>query len=89
MTGVAVRSKVVRIGNSQGVRIPKALLAGASIGDEVDLIADGDRIVIQAVSRARANWAEAFAAMHAADDDRMLDGADGVANRFDDQEWVW
>ena len=89
MAELAVRAKVIRIGNSRGVRIPKALLAGASIGDDVDLVADGDKIVIRASPKARAGWSEAFAGMHSAGDDRMLGSTDAVGNRFDDEEWTW
>lgn len=42
-------AKIQKWGNSQGIRIPKQLLALASLkeGDEVELIAEYDKIIIR------------------------------------------
>ncbi len=82
-----VKSRIVRIGNSQGVRIPKLLLEQAGLGDEVELSAEDGRIVIAAARRPRAGWAEAARAMHARGEDRLLDPP--AATRFDEEEWEW
>lgn len=82
-----VKSRIVRIGNSQGVRIPKLLLEQAGLGDEVELSAEDGRIVIAAARRPRAGWAEAAQAMHERGDDALLDAP--VATRFDQEEWEW
>lgn len=38
-----MRSKLVKIGNSRGVRIPKALLEEAALVDDIDIsVVDGD-----------------------------------------------
>ena len=47
MTTAAVHSKLVRIGNSRGVRIPRALLEQAGLENEVELSVQGNRLVIQ------------------------------------------
>jgi antitoxin MazE len=83
-----MRARIVRIGNSRGIRIPKPLLEQAGLGgDEVELSVEGRRIVIAPAHRARAGWAEAFAGMHGAGDDRLLD--EDVPTRFDEEEWEW
>ncbi len=77
----------MRIGNSQGVRIPKVLLEDAEVSGEVELRAEPGRIVIEAVRQPRAGWAEAAAGMRAADDDRLI--IPEAPNRFDREDWEW
>jgi antitoxin MazE len=82
-----VKSRIVRIGNSQGIRIPKPLLEQAGLTGEVELHAEAGRIVIAAPRRARAGWAEAARAMHERGEDGLLDPP--TATRFDAEEWEW
>ena len=81
-----MKTRIVRIGNSQGIRIPKPLLEEAGLPDEVDLRAEAGRIVISPATAPRAGWAEA-AAKAAAADEGLLDGP--VPTRFDREEWTW
>lgn len=71
-----MRSVIRRLGNSQGVSIPKRVLdeAGLAIDSPVEMSVDGESIVLRkiAVDR-RAGWA----------DDAILAAADG-----DDVEWL-
>jgi mRNA-degrading endonuclease toxin of MazEF toxin-antitoxin module len=41
-----MRSKIVRIGNSQGVRLPKLLIEQAGLEEEIELRAEAGQIVI-------------------------------------------
>jgi antitoxin MazE len=84
-----MKARIVRIGNSQGVRIPKPLLQQAGLADEVELTVEGSRIVVASISRPRQGWAEAFKAMHARGDDRLLDEGALPRTRFDEAEWKW
>jgi uncharacterized protein (DUF433 family)/antitoxin component of MazEF toxin-antitoxin module len=47
MTTPTFHAKIVRIGNSRGVRIPHALLEQAGLENEVELSVQGNRLVIQ------------------------------------------
>lgn len=60
----SVKGRIVSIGNSQGVRIPKPLLEQAGLAGEVELHAESGRITITAARRGRAGWAEAAAQLH-------------------------
>jgi antitoxin MazE len=82
-----MRSTLVAIGNSRGVRIPKAFLKQAGLRDEVELDVRGSQIVIRAAKRPRAGWAEAFARMAARGDDAMLDAP--TPTEWDESEWEW
>ena len=84
---MATTSRIVRIGNSRGIRVPKALLEQAQLPEEVELQAEPGRLVVRAVRRTRAGWAEAAAEMHERGHDRPLDAPAG--NRFDAEEWEW
>lgn len=81
-----MRARIVRIGNSRGVRLPKPLLEQAGLGDEVELTAEAGQILIAAPRVARAGWAEAARQLSAAGVDHV-DAAAGTA--FDDTEWEW
>ncbi len=81
------KTRIVRIGNSRGIRVPKGLLEQAQLPDEVELQAERGRLVVRAAHGPRAGWAEAAKAMHARGDDRLLDAP--TPTRFDDRDWQW
>ena len=80
-------ARIVRIGNSQGVRLPKLLLEQAGLGLEVRIHAEPGRIVIEPAAKPRAGWAEAARQMHEHGDDSLLDPP--TPTRFDEEEWEW
>ena len=55
-----MKTNIVTIGNSQGIRIPKILLEQSKLSGEVELEVKGDSIVILPARRPRENWDEAF-----------------------------
>jgi antitoxin MazE len=68
-----MRARLIRIGNSKGVPIPKPLLDQAGLQDEVEIEVEGHRLVIRALGHPRAGWDEAFQAMARQSDDALLD----------------
>jgi antitoxin MazE len=83
-----MRVELVRIGNSRGVRIPKAVIEQCGLGDTVDLRVEDERLVIARAPAPREGWEEAFRAAGASDEDeRLMEG--GPPNRFDHEEWEW
>ena len=82
-----MKTKIIRIGNSRGVRIPKPLLEQAGLEDQVILRVIEDGIVIQSADKPRANWAEAARVLHDRREDHLLDEL--VLTDFDESEWVW
>ena len=81
------KTRIVQIGNSKGIRIPKVLLEYAQLPDEVELQAEPGRLIVRATRGPRAGWAEAAKAMHARGDDQLLDAT--TFSQFDDKEWRW
>jgi antitoxin MazE len=82
-----MKSRIVQMGNSRGIRLPKVLLEESQLPDEVDLQAEPGRIVIRRGSRPRAGWAAAARKMRERDEDRLLDPT--TPTRFDEKEWKW
>ena len=84
-----MRAKIVRIGNSQGVRIPKLLLERSGLGGEVEIEAHENQIILRPVRQPREGWGDAFQAMAEAGDDELVDGEEFVGTSFDEDEWSW
>jgi antitoxin MazE len=82
-----MKARIVRIGNSQGVRLPKPLLEQAGLRGEVELHAEPGRIVIEPARKPRAGWAEAARLMRERGEDGLLDAPSPT--RFDEEEWEW
>lgn len=84
-----MRARVVKIGNSQGIRIPKPLLEQTGIADDVELDVEENQIIIRPVTSAREGWDDAFKSMAKESDDRLIID-DGVISHFwDEEEWEW
>lgn len=82
-----MKTRLVRIGNSRGVRLPKPLIEEAGLTEEVDLRAREGAIIIARTRRPRAGWAEAARLMHERNEDRMEEPP--TPTRFDEEEWEW
>ena len=83
-----VKTRIIKIGNSQGIRIPKFLLDQTNLGDEVELEAQEGHIIIRATHAVRSGWEEQFRLMAKAGDDQLLDEA-LLPTVYDEEEWEW
>jgi antitoxin MazE len=84
-----MKTRVVRIGNSRGIRIPKVLLEQTGLPEDVEISAEGDSLVIRPANRPRAGWAAAFQEMAMRDDDGLLDETGPTVSNWDQTEWEW
>jgi antitoxin MazE len=82
-----IRTQIVRIGNSRGIRIPKPLIDQVGLGTEIEISVHRDRLIIRSASRPRQGWEEQFRAMAEHGDDRLIDEVTGT--RWDESEWKW
>lgn len=85
--GAVIRTRIIKIGNSQGIRIPKLLLKQSGINAEVEIEVQGEVLTIRTASRSRSGWKEAFAAMATERDDVLLD--EFTTTDWDRVEWQW
>ena len=68
-----MKAKIVSIGNSKGIRIPKVLLKQFNIHDQVEFEIEEEHMVIKpAKSKPREGWDKAFKVMHERLDDALL-----------------
>ena len=83
-------TRIVKIGNSQGIRIPKILLEQSGLHDEVDLQVEKNQLIIRPKHGAREGWEAAFRVMADRGDDQLLD-KDFLTNQssWDEEEWKW
>jgi antitoxin MazE len=68
-----MKTRIIKIGNSQGIRIPKLYLQQTGLGEEVNLEVLDKEIIIRPSKHPRQGWAEAFQAMAKYGDDQLLD----------------
>jgi antitoxin MazE len=84
---LSVRGRVVKIGNSQGIRIPKALLEQSGIDSDVEIEVQHQSLIIRSAKGARKGWDEAFSGMSAQGDDDLVDAL--IATEWEQTEWEW
>ena len=82
-----VRTRLIKIGNSQGLRIPKVVLEQLNLSDEVELEVQENQLVVRPVLDPRSNWEEQFKAMAAEGDDQLLDEEVPSLTTWDEKEW--
>lgn len=79
-----------KIGNSQGILLPKAMLQQAGIEETVDIeIADGALILRAVKKHPREGWEAAFDKAINAGDKPENDLMEGIPNQFDQADWTW
>jgi antitoxin MazE len=88
-----MKAKLVQIGNSRGVRLPKAVIDQAQLGDDLKIDVRGRSVVITSRRRRpdpRAGWDEAFAAALDGKPAGRADESWQIApNAFDEEDWTW
>ncbi len=68
-----MHAALVKIGNSHGVRLPKAIIEQACLQKDLDLTVVDGAVVIRSAKQTRAGWAEAARACHTEGDDQLGD----------------
>ena len=84
-----MKTNIVRIGNSRGIRLPKSVLQQCRLKDAVDMEIEDDTLIIRAAHTPRHGWADAFAEMSSQKDDKPLDADTALATKWDRTEWQW
>jgi antitoxin MazE len=68
-----MKTRIVRIGRSHGLRIPKPLLDQTGLEGEVEISANQGSLIVGPLAKPRAGWDAAFAEMGQRGDDELLD----------------
>jgi antitoxin MazE len=84
-----MKTRIVRVGNSRGIRIPKLLLDQTGLQGEVEISARDRTLVIRPTRKPRDGWAAAFREMARRGDDALIDRAGPSLSIWDEGEWEW
>lgn len=82
-----MKARLIRIGNSRGVRLPKPLIEEAGLTEDVDLVVREGEIVITRIASPREGWAKAAEDLATRGEDQLIGAS--VSTRFDLEEWEW
>ncbi len=83
-----MRAEIIRIGNSRGLRIPKAVLEQCGMKTAVDLRVSDHSLIVTPYEGVREGWEKSFQLMAKNKDDALLD-ADSLLHSWDEDEWQW
>ncbi len=85
-----MKTKVIKIGNSKGVRIPRHMLEQSGLKSEVEIEVKDKTIILKPTSKIREDWDNAFQKMSENNDDILLD-QEYLENStsWDNEEWEW
>ena len=84
---MATKTRIVQIGKTRGIPVPKALLDRAQLPEEVQLEDEPGRLIVRGAKRRRAGWAAAARDMRARGDDYLLDVS--RPTWFKREKWDW
>ncbi|MCB1023221.1 MAG: AbrB/MazE/SpoVT family DNA-binding domain-containing protein [Acidobacteria bacterium] len=84
-----MKTQIVKIGNSKGLRIPKALLEECSLSGDVELEIRSEGLLIKPAKTPRLNWENAFKTMSDNDEDELLVENNEAATTFEKEKWRW
>ncbi len=81
---------LIRIGNSQGLRIPKAIIEQAQLDEkELTLKVVEDGLLIQPVKKPRQGWKKQFEKALQSQESDAMDHEWLDAPLVDDEDWEW
>ena len=84
-----MKTNIVQIGNSKGIRLPKSVLEQCHLIDSVELLVEGNVLTVRPIHAPRSGWPEAFSEMARNKDDKPLDEDTSLATEWDKSEWRW
>ena len=84
-----MKTAIIKIGNSRGIRIPKTVFKQCGFENEVDMVIHHHELIIRSPHQPREGWVESFQAMAQSGDDRLLDSDHVSGAAWDKTEWEW
>ena len=83
-----IRTRLIKIGNSQGIRIPKVVLDQLQLTDTIELELQDEQLIVRSIKAPRTDWRSAFQQMAAQADDHLLD-SQYLPTGWEESEWEW
>jgi antitoxin MazE len=84
-----METKLIKIGNSFGIRIPKSLIQQYELSNNIEIDPVEKGILIKSKRKARAGWREQLT--KAVQEGQLPDEEllEGFADEFTEKEWQW
>lgn len=82
-----MKGRLVRIGNSRGLRLPRPLIEEAGFKDEVEVTLRDGALIITSADHPRAGWETAVHLLLERRESCLIDKT--VPTCFDDEDWAW
>jgi antitoxin MazE len=83
-----IKTRLIRIGNSRGIRIPRVVVEQTGLQGELELEVRERQLVVRPTSRPRSGWEIRFREMAQRGNDRPLWPETSLTS-FDEKEWEW
>ena len=80
-----MKTNLIKIGNSKGVRIASSIIRECELGNEIEIKVIDKKVIIEALKEPRSNWNNSFKKMHKNNEDILI--SEG-SNNFD-KDWEW
>ena len=84
----SVKTKLVRMGNSRGIRISKPIIEQLRLGPEVQIEVHADCLVVRPSAHPRAGWERTLAQQASSEPELLIDDAIPLTE-WEDNEWQW
>lgn len=81
-------AKIIAIGNSRGIRLPKQLIDELELGDTVEIETKGREVILRSAKDPHEGWEASAIAMHKSGGDNLLLGKLPTSS-WDESEWTW
>ncbi|MEM8673613.1 MAG: AbrB/MazE/SpoVT family DNA-binding domain-containing protein [Cyanobacteria bacterium P01_G01_bin.67] len=82
-----MKAKIIPIGNSQGIRIPKTIIEQCGFDNYVEMEVKDGSLVLTPIKNIREGWSESFQSMAVNGDDQLL--IDDALGTVSDEDWEW
>ena len=82
------KTKLIKIGNSKGVRIPKWMIDQVGLSNEIHIVAEEGQVAIRPARKVREGWEEAAKLMHELGEVKLLD-PEFTLTEVELNEWEW
>ena len=83
-----MKVKLINIGNSKGLRLPKTIIQQYKIGEDLQIELQEDGILLKPLTKPRTGWSEQFETAVKPIEKQEKNWIE-ARNRFDKEEWTW
>jgi antitoxin MazE len=84
-----METKLIKIGNSFGIRIPKSLIQQYDLSNSIEIDPTEKGILIKPKKGSREGWEEQFAAAIKENSQPEGELLEGFTDEFTEEEWQW